>query len=112
MTTTAIREAAHVAALIAILVLAAILGLAVGNALDGRSNADAASAANAGNMVPGNLGAPPPRDRISATTSPPTWAAPRPRPRTRHGRRSPAPRPVDPRAHGGGLASDREASAR
>ena len=39
MTATAIRDGARVAALIVILVLAAVLGLVVGNALNGRSNA-------------------------------------------------------------------------
>ena len=38
MTATAIREGARVAALIVILVLAAVLGLVVGNALNGRSS--------------------------------------------------------------------------
>ena len=36
---TAIREGARVAALIVVLVLAAVLGLVVGNALNGRSTA-------------------------------------------------------------------------
>jgi hypothetical protein len=40
MTATAIRDGARVTALIVILVLAAVLGLAVGNALNGRSTAD------------------------------------------------------------------------
>ena len=39
MTATAIRDGARVTALIVILVLAAVLGLVVGNALNGRSNA-------------------------------------------------------------------------
>ena len=38
MTGTAIREAARVAALILVLILAAALGLVVGNALQGRSS--------------------------------------------------------------------------
>ena len=37
MTATAIREGARVAVLIVVLVLAAVLGLVVGNALQGRS---------------------------------------------------------------------------
>lgn len=38
MTATAIREGARVAALIVVLALAAVLGLVVGNALQGRSD--------------------------------------------------------------------------
>lgn len=38
MTATAIREGARVTALIVILVIAAVLGLVVGNALNGRSS--------------------------------------------------------------------------
>jgi hypothetical protein len=40
MTATAIREGARVLALIVILVIAAVLGLVVGNALNGRSSSD------------------------------------------------------------------------
>jgi len=40
MHATAIREGARVAALIVVLALAAVLGLAVGNALNGRSSGD------------------------------------------------------------------------
>ena len=56
MNATAIREAARVVALIAILALAAVLGLAVGNAINGRQGTDAISTLNAGNMVPANRG--------------------------------------------------------
>ncbi len=45
MITTTIREGARIAALIVILVAAAILGLMVGNALNGRSGSDAGAAA-------------------------------------------------------------------
>ena len=45
MNTTAFREGARVAAIILVLALAAILGSAVGNALNGRSAADAGAPA-------------------------------------------------------------------
>ncbi|MEA2651559.1 MAG: hypothetical protein QOI85_1280 [Chloroflexota bacterium] len=45
MTATAIREGARIAALIVVLVLAAVLGLVVGNALHGRSSAGVGAAA-------------------------------------------------------------------
>jgi len=55
MNATSIREAARVAALIAILMVAAVLGLAVGNTLNDRSGTDAAQALSGGGMVHGKL---------------------------------------------------------
>ncbi|MGH2382182.1 MAG: hypothetical protein ACRDG7_13310 [Candidatus Limnocylindria bacterium] len=55
MNATSIREAARVAALIAILMVAAILGLAVGNTLNDRSGTDAAQVLGGGGMVHGKL---------------------------------------------------------